>query len=750
MIKHKSTLAKLMARENITVQYGNYQTAWFDIKDRVLGLPMWKDMGKDVSDLLIGHEVGHALFTPFEGWHDSPEKLEGCPRSYINVIEDARIERHIKEAYVGLVGPMSRGYRKLFDDGFFGDTAHLEWDKVKLIDKINLNAKVGNLLDVPFTDEEQVYMDRAMKTVTFEDVTKLVRDVLDYTKENQEELLNPPEPPMVDLPEDGEEEREQEQQQPQMGHDDMEKSEDEEEAQAKSKQKDTNSSDRQPTDEKAEEDKDADSKAPAEEDVSETDENFRRKEHTLIDRNEDGSQILVGNDFRKEVADKIVTPYKELAEQRKKMMKDNELTLNESYENWDDYNYYGDREKPKSYQELRDGYKSYIKEVKKNVNFAVKEFEMRKAGYRYTRATTAKTGSIDVNRLWSYKTNEDIFARVTRLADAKNHGMMMLIDFSGSMNDIMGDVLEQLIHCVVFCKTVNIPFDVYGFTNQNKGLGSNLYSWEEDDEEIKRVLSRESEVAHSGLSLPQLICSTLKKKDYDEALEFLYLRKEFCKDSMTYRERCIMGYNEGYGSTPLNEALIHSHKLIDSFKRNNNIDNMNLVVISDGDANGMRVAKNIKRNNNPVDHYAGAIINIMGKNTLLKDTRRGGTKSLLESLQKRFGVTTIGFFLADSSHNFKYKISDCDHDFDNYWSEDMKKYNREYNKNKCITFKGKLGYDELYIVKSWKNALATDAIDFDPETEATKGQLTSQFKKFSKSKKLNKTLLTNFGKAVAE
>ena len=158
-----------MARENITVQYGNYQTAWFDIKNRVLGLPMWKDMGKDVSDLLIGHEVGHALFTPFEGWHDSPEKLEGCPRSYINVVEDARIERHIKEAYVGLVGPMQRGYRKLFDDGFFGDTQSLEWDKVKLIDKINLNAKVGNLLDVPFSDEEQVYMDRAMKTVSFED-----------------------------------------------------------------------------------------------------------------------------------------------------------------------------------------------------------------------------------------------------------------------------------------------------------------------------------------------------------------------------------------------------------------------------------------------------------------------------------------------------------------------------------------------------------------------------------------------------
>ena len=96
---------------------------------------------------------------------------------------------------------------------------------------------------------------------------------------------------------------------------------------------------------------------------------------------------------------------------------------------------------------------------------------MRKAGYRYTRAQTAKTGSIDVNRLWSYKTNDDIFARVTKLADSKNNGMMMLIDYSGSMAQCMTNVMDQLLHLVVFCKTVNIPLDVYGFTNTNPTLG---------------------------------------------------------------------------------------------------------------------------------------------------------------------------------------------------------------------------------------------------------------------------------------
>ena len=735
MIKHKSTLAKLMARENITVQYGNYETAWFDIKDRVLGLPMWKDMGKDVSDLLIGHEVGHALFTPFEGWHDSPEKLKGCPRSYINVIEDARIERHIKETYVGLVGPMSRGYKKLFDDGFFGDTKSLEWDKVKLIDKINLNAKVGNLLDVPFTSEEQVFMDRAMKTVTFEDVTTLVKDILEWTKENQEDLIKPPVEESSSSTDETESSSQKDVAPSTGGHDDQEPKEEKGESNTPgdSIDKDKNN--------ESEEEAPGNKPSQRDEDVSETDENFRRKEHTLLDVREDGTQIIIGNEFRKEVADKIVTPYDELSKERKVAIERNKETLDREY---DDY-YYDDN--IKSFEELKADYKGYIKTVKKNVNFAVKEFEMRKAGYRYTRATVAKTGSIDVNRLWSYKTNEDIFNRVTKLADAKNHGMFMLIDFSGSMNDIMGDVLEQLIHLVVFCKTVNIPFDVYGFTNQNMKLG---FAYSYNDEEKERIYPKDAELNHSGLSMPQLISSTLKKSEYDEALEFLYLRMELAKDRYTYRERCVMSKNEDYGSTPLNEALVHSHKMIDSFKRNNNIDNMNLVVISDGDANGMSVARDRTKNRVECDTYGGMIINVMGKNVKMTDTRRGGTKSLLQSIEKRFGVTTIGFFLADSGHNFKYKIQDCDDTYSYYDNESMKKYNREYAKNKCITFKNVLGYNELYIVKSWKNALATDAVDFEPAVDASKGQLTSQFKKFSKSKKLNKTLLTNFGRAVAE
>ena len=212
------TIAKLLAKENVTVQHGNYSTAWFDVKNRVLGLPIWKDKGKDVYDLLVGHEVGHALYTPYEGWHDSPEKLKDCPRSYINVIEDARIEKFIRRDYPGLVRPFANGYKILLEDGFFSNIDNINWNEVKLIDKINLKAKLQDLITVPFNDEELVFYKRAFETKTFAEVVQLCRDILAYTKENEPELLSPE----ADQGNKAPGQSDNEEKQPMDGHDDGE------------------------------------------------------------------------------------------------------------------------------------------------------------------------------------------------------------------------------------------------------------------------------------------------------------------------------------------------------------------------------------------------------------------------------------------------------------------------------------------------------------------------------------------------
>ena len=155
----KSILAKLLATENVTVEHGNYQTASFDVKNRVLRLPIWKEMSGSLYDLLVLHEVGHALFTPEEGMHEAKDHGRGF-KSFLNVVEDARIERKIKIKYPGGRRSFIDGYNNLMERDFFG-IKNLDIKTLALIDKINLHYKVGDYVDITFNEEESVFIDRS-------------------------------------------------------------------------------------------------------------------------------------------------------------------------------------------------------------------------------------------------------------------------------------------------------------------------------------------------------------------------------------------------------------------------------------------------------------------------------------------------------------------------------------------------------------------------------------------------------------
>ena len=119
----KGTLAKLLATENLTVEHRKVSTASFDVNNRVLVLPIW-DASETVYDLLVGHEVGHALYTP--------NVPVDAPKGFVNVIEDARIERLMKQTYPGLRKTFFEGYRELWHQDFFG-CAEEDPNKLSLI-----------------------------------------------------------------------------------------------------------------------------------------------------------------------------------------------------------------------------------------------------------------------------------------------------------------------------------------------------------------------------------------------------------------------------------------------------------------------------------------------------------------------------------------------------------------------------------------------------------------------------------------
>ena len=93
----KGNLAKLLATENLVVSHKAVPTASFDVDRRELVLPIWERISNTVYDLLVGHEVGHALFTP-----NTDLSQYGVSQGYVNVTEDVRIEKLMKRKYPGL------------------------------------------------------------------------------------------------------------------------------------------------------------------------------------------------------------------------------------------------------------------------------------------------------------------------------------------------------------------------------------------------------------------------------------------------------------------------------------------------------------------------------------------------------------------------------------------------------------------------------------------------------------------------
>ena len=186
-VKHeiKSQLAKLLATEDLIIEHKQVETAQFNVSTRVLILPLWEKASNSVYDMLVGHEVGHAIFTPNV---DPPSDI---PHSFVNIVEDARIEKLMKRRYMGISKSFYQGYSELFDQDFF-NIADEDVNEMNLADRVNLHFKVGNFVDISFNSEESVIVQSISDCGTWEDVIAAARDLYEYCKDNREESIDMP------------------------------------------------------------------------------------------------------------------------------------------------------------------------------------------------------------------------------------------------------------------------------------------------------------------------------------------------------------------------------------------------------------------------------------------------------------------------------------------------------------------------------------------------------------------------------
>ena len=760
-MKDLSLLAKLLAEEDIHVVHRNQPTAMFDVLNRELSLPIWKDMSKTVQDLFTLHEVGHALWTPLEMMKKVKE--EKISHSVVNVLEDVRIEKAVQLKYRGAVKIFNSAYNELITSNFF-ETVGKDISNYNLIDRINLHYK--HHTDVPFADNEMVWVEKSNKTITPDDVIDLAKELVAFIKENPESQGKTPDDKGLEVADMG---------QPSMGDNsdqdedsvenqeyEMPSSSDSEETEETSEEEKSGGS--KESDEKSEETDEETSSAGEEESDEKSDEKSETKEinaEAAADGGGDDSDMTIvsttDNASRKSSESMLDTdaPKFEYSQIPKVNLKKVIVPTTEILDIFKEHYLNEKKEDSVYWDKTLEELNNTKSDSKKAVSYMVKEFEMKKSADAYARSTTSKTGTLDMGKLHTYKYNDDLFAKVTTLPGAKNHGLVLFLDWSGSMAHNLVGTMNQLFNIVWFCNRTQIPFEVYGFSNVfNRRMGEKA-GYAQNFKSGDMVLN---------VSLLNFFSSKMKTQEQNDMMHYLYM----LANRWTYRNWRIEGYpyqepaSLSLGSTPLNDAIVVAMDLIPAFKKSAGIQKMHTVFLTDGASNQIDNKFVVYSKNGYVTNdmqsirYGTQIITdtITGKKVNSKDFgigRESQTKMLLSLLKKRMpDMNVVNFFVAGGGRSGKVNYNDIRDVVDysmcqshNEMINLVKKCNKD---NLLIVPKGQ-GFDVTYILPGLsKMEMSTE---LDVEVGANKGALKRAFSKMANGKTANRPLLNNFIKMVA-
>lgn len=714
----KSILAKLLATENLTVEHRSVPTASFDTHNRILTLPVWEGISGDVYDLLVGHEVGHAIYTP-----DLVGSDINLPQGYLNVVEDARIEKLMKRKYPGLARSFYRGYTELNDQDFF-EIQSIDVNTLKFIDRINLFFKLGNVNSgkfIDFTTDEKPFVDKIALAETFEDVVNIVKELVEFTQQEMETNIQI----QVTVGDSQESDGETQQMDSQPN--------DSSDSQVDTPQNQQNTDSKSDKKEDAPQDsvQSPSNSAGKEQDFSsKTDQAWAKNQKQLASINNNNYVYLIPPEV--DIASCTIT-WKDFSEDLpalfKKIMDDAHTT-----------GYYGSKDQYKSvYKKAESEYKNYKEDCKKSVSYLIKEFEMKKRATEYNRSATAGTGILDTNKMHSYKWNDDIFKKVTVVPKGKSHGLIMYVDWSGSMQGNLVGTLKQLYNLLQFCKKTQVPFEVYSFNDKN--VGRNYASLSRS----KKIKLEPNQIyIGDDFLLVNLFSSKMNTSQLEKQMQNVW-KLAYILDGRGYLPYDYNHYD--LGSTPLNECVFAAIPIFDQFRKTYKVDKVNTVFLTDGESNSVsfnRPPSHISTQKNIV--HAGWLqhndilclqdkkhkITMMDIN---KNSSIGVTSAFVEYYRQITGSNVVGFRLIDFYQAKSFVARHLKDEFPS-WNN----VSPQWSKTRSFTSTS-MGYNELYFIEIGNTTPADDS------TKVTTAAAT--FKAQMSKKAYNKIILSKFVEQIA-
>lgn len=733
-IQHKSVLAKLLATENINVIQKKMETAGFDLKTRTLYCPIWEAMDGDMYDLLMGHEIGHALFTPESGWHDAIDKSNelGVSKSILNVVEDARIEKMTKRKYPGLTRPMLRAYKQLNDRDFFGIKKLSDLSKLNLADRLNVHYKLGAFTVVPFSEDERKIISEIDRAESWDDVVSISRKVQEMMQAQKEEQNNInslddlldaiKEEEREDLGDEseGSESSENKDNQEEFEDDDSdEEGEDDDSDDSESGDYDSDSESDEDSDDEEEltgleklrdqiDDEDGEPHAL-------TDQIFRARENELV---VDDLQVI-NLDFPEADLSKIIDPIND--------------HLNR-------FSAYITQFRPEYYANmLQQQHRRFNKNNDKFIQQLVKQFMMKRNASQYARQLESRTGELDMNKLHKYRFTNDIFAKIKVIPKGKSHGLVVFIDMSGSMNAIIGSTFEQLLILGTFCKRVNIPFDFYGFadTSQTNKITS------------KKFVSKNIHMGSQAFHLKHLLSSSFTPKTYKAAFDML-LNVAYHKPGYVDGNAVLPPSYAGFelNGTPLVGTIVAARSILEQFKDKHKLDVVNAMYLTDGDGTDdpQVICDDMSRRsfayiaNSKYDNVK-KIIKIIDRKTKITMTineseQLNAQKLFTMMVQKITGCVNIGFYIG-RPNDIKYRLRRDAEDVDAATRRQMTmdlRNNKFYSTNNH----GFASYFNVCVRPENINAESYTVSNTDTLDKKAVKKLTNEFSKNQTSKKTDR------------
>ena len=778
--EQKSQLAKLLATENLTVQHQKISTARFDTKNRILYLPIWQNMTGFIYDLLVGHEVGHALYTPAEGWHDAVmdnDKNKNY-KNFLNVVEDARIEKKVKRKYPGLNTAFRLAYQELNNRDFFG-IKDRDVNELPFIDRLNLFSKSQwQATWIKFSANEGLLVKEVQAAETWADVLRITEKVYQYSKDEQHEMALQQFDEMMAEGADSDDGYDMSD----YDNDDYEEGDGDDDGGEGDETNEIENGDSQSQHNKATDDEfDSNSEElgdnithdkeshPGDKDqfnpTCKTDENYRRNETQLLD---DKCKEFVYVDIPKPILKNIITPAKRVQELMSKSWK---KFIAESFI------------EPNKPVEVMNEFK---RRNERYVGLLAKEFEMRKAAKAFSKSKLSDTGDIDISKLSSYKFDDNIFRKVMMTPKGKSHGLVLLLDRSGSMSRNMSGSIEQILVLSMFCRKVNIPFVVYGFTESAtvKTIDLGLDVDDQQTHQFSRDYSGTDKYNCFTQNLGEMNFNNVHLREYLNSkmsnAEFTVALKNMCMLMESYKDGNYRLYprpeSEQLNNTPMTQAIVATAEVMKDFKRINNLDICSLVIVHDGDADSLnsywveKERQNYKTGLTEMtkvgEWYSSDRVYVMRDRqnkfeikivNVVEDT----STQVLKWFNKVTGARVFGFFIVAGRGEAKYALSNryVNEEGKNMWqikAEIGYDAAMEYQKKLLKNFKSEKyaaskisGYENFFFIHGGEELTTDDEDGIEVEGKFTAKKLATAFAKYNKKRAVNRVLVSRFIQGIA-